>query len=238
MEFLKDKFYNIKEDSSWSLYENGSKLEPLRFSNGKTQEDIVKEVVSLIKEGNKIIFIKGVCGTGKSAIALNISRILGRAAIVVPVKGLQKQYEEDYMNNKYLIKKDGSRMKIAIITGRDNHDSVIFPGLSCADSNLPDTIKIAEKNYEKIKDYYLQNPYIKNKELPEIKDLKRIAIAPANPYWSPILPASFEFNQLRDAKKYRYMGLRGREFIFYHRKQGCSYYDQYLFLYKRRFYNI
>ena len=49
----------------WSLYESGKSLEPLKFSNGKTQEDIVKEVIDEIKRGHKIIFIRGVCGTGK-----------------------------------------------------------------------------------------------------------------------------------------------------------------------------
>ena len=50
-----------------------------------------KEVLDNIKRGKKIIFIHGVCGTGKSAIALNIARALGRASVVVPVKALQKQ---------------------------------------------------------------------------------------------------------------------------------------------------
>ncbi len=163
-----------------------------------------------------------------SAIALNIARVLGKASIVVPVKGLQRQYEEDYTDKKYVLRKNGQKMKIAMITGRDNHDSIIKPGSSCADPLLPDTIKLTDKNYEQIKDYYSQNPYMKNKDLPEVKKLKRIAIAPANPYWSPILPDTFEFAQFKDARKLRYKGLGGKEFIFYHRKQGCSYYDQYL----------
>ena len=50
---------------TWNLYEGGKFLEPLKFSNGKTQEDVVKEVVRAVKEGNKIIFIHGKCGTGK-----------------------------------------------------------------------------------------------------------------------------------------------------------------------------
>jgi Rad3-related DNA helicase len=229
MDFLKETESRETQDSPfWSLYSQDNKLEPLKFSNGKTQEDVVKEIVDLIKSGNKIIFLRGVCGTGKSAIALNIARILGKTSLVVPVKGLQRQYEEDYTSKKYLIKKNGQKMKIAMITGRNNHDSIIQPGVSCADLNLPDTIRITEKNYEKIREYYEKNPFIRNKELPEIRKLKRIAIAPANPYWSPIRPADFELSMLRDAKKLKYRGLRGKDFIFYHRKPGCSYYDQYL----------
>ncbi len=229
LSFLKDeKLSGFYDSRFWSLYSDGKKLEPLKFSNGKSQEDIVREVVELITKGTKVIFIHGVCGTGKSAIALNIARVLGRASIVVPGKSLQKQYEEDYMVDKYVLKHNGDKMKIAIITGRENHDSIIEPGVSCADPFLPDTINITEKNFGRIKEYYDENSFINSREMPELKEIKRISIAPANPHWSPIIPADFELYQLRDAKKIRYKGMEGRDFIFYHRKPGCSYYDQYL----------
>ena len=101
------KFDNIKDSEYWSLYGGGVKIEPLKFSNGKTQEDIVREIVGLIKNGKKVIFLHGMCGTGKSAIALNIARVLGKAAVIVPVKNLQRQYEEDYMGKMYLVKPNG-----------------------------------------------------------------------------------------------------------------------------------
>ena len=148
LSFLKEdnpKLENVFENKYWSLYQEDKPLNPLKFSNGKTQEDIVKEIVELIKTGKKVIFLHGVCGTGKSAIALNISRALGKTSIIVPIKSLQKQYEDDYMGNKYLLKPNGKKLKIAMITGRDNHDSIIIPGASCADPSLPDTIKIIEK---------------------------------------------------------------------------------------------
>ena len=95
--------------SDWSLYEEKDGVEmllqPLKFSNGKTQEDVVKEIIDAINSGNKIIFLRGMCGTGKSVIALNLAKALGRASIVVPVRNLQKQYEDDYTNKKF-IKKD------------------------------------------------------------------------------------------------------------------------------------
>ncbi|MBS3090065.1 hypothetical protein J4461_04295 [Candidatus Pacearchaeota archaeon] len=217
----------VKDESGWSLYSEGKKLEPLKFSNGKTQEDVVNEVISAIEKGNKVVFIHGVCGTGKSAIALNIARKMGKASIVVPVKGLQRQYEEDYTSKKYLIKPDGRRLGIAMITGRENHDSLIKPGTSCADPFLPETIKITEKNMSMLKEFYNDNPFITHKADPTLKVLRRISIAPANPYWSPIVRSGYEL-PLRDARKKRYKGLTGKEFIFYHRKEGCSYYDQYL----------
>ncbi len=218
----------IRDDSYWSLFREGKKLEPLMFSNGKTQEDIVKEVVESVKNGDKVIFIHGVCGTGKSAVALNIARKLGRTSIVVPIKSLQRQYEEDYMEKMYLYKSNGRKMKIAVLTGRENHDSIIVPGVSCADPFLPDTIRITEKNIDRLREYYLKNPLIKNKlEEIDVRRLKRVSIAPSNPYWSPIVSADIVLNNLSDAKRHKYRGLNGKDFVFYHRREGCSYYDQY-----------
>ncbi len=231
LEFLnesEEESLGIGDEKGWSLHEEGRFLDELIYSNGKKQSDIVKEVVELIKKGKKVIFLHGVCGSGKSAIALNIGRELGRASIVVPVKALQRQYEEDYMGKKYVLKKNGKKMKIAMITGRENHDSVIKPGVPCSDAFLPDTIGFSEKNAELIMEYYNENPFIKNKlENINVRELKRISIAPANPYWSPIISTEHELRQLNDAKKKKYRGLRGKEFIFYHRKKGCSYFDQY-----------
>jgi len=108
----------------WNLYENEKELQPLVFSNGKSQADIIKEVIEAINQGNKIIFIRGMCGTGKSAIALNLARKLGKTSIVVPVKTLQEQYSKDYSGKKYVLKynKEGGKKKLKIcsIVGRQN----------------------------------------------------------------------------------------------------------------------
>ena len=213
------------KDDEWSLFEAGRKLEPLRFSNGKTQQDVVDEVLAAIHRGIKVVFIKGACGTGKSAIALNIARRLGKASVVVPVKGLQQQYEKDYSHSKYVIHKN-KKLKIAQIKGRDNFDSVFLQGKSCADPSLPELIPISQKNIELLQEYYDDNPMIQYKGTFDAQKMKRLAVAPTNPYWSPIVPAELEL-PLKGAKKKLYRGLVGRDFIFYHRKEGCGYYDQY-----------
>lgn len=231
LSFLKSdqsKIEGIFENPYWNLNSESNAISPLVFSNGKTQQDVVKEIVDLIKSGTKVILLHGVCGSGKSAIALNIARNLGKSSIVVPVKALQRQYEEDYTSKKYLVKTNGKKMKIAVLTGRDNHDSIFMPGVSCADPTLPENIKLTEKNYSRLIEYYDQNPLIQNKTRPSWKDMKRISVAPANPYWSPILPAEIELSQMKDAKKKKYKGADGKDYVFYHRKAGCSYYDQYL----------
>src|SRR3989338_2987585 len=193
LDFLREETLPGTPDSEyWSLHEEGRDLKPLIYSNGKSEADIVREVVELIRSGKKVIFIHGVCGTGKSSIALNISRILGKSSIVVPIKSLQSQYEEDYTKKKYVLRPNGKKMRIALITGRDNHDSVVNPGVSCADPLLPDNIIITEKNKYKLFEYYKENPFIQNKTIHDVKYLKRISVAPANPYWSPILPDKYE----------------------------------------------
>lgn len=241
----------------WSLYNEDKFLSPLRFSNGKTQEDVVKEVLDSVKEGYRIIFIKGVCGTGKSAIALNIAKELGKTCIVVPGKTLQNQYKEDYENKKYLMKKNGERLKISVITGRNNHkckylemeSAPVFKeernlllnelfnrkvknenkDTSADNPYIPCKIEIKEKNWNKIKEYLRQNKNIDPSDFLEIKDVKRNSIAPVCPFWCPVLPDRFELNgkNFENAKKRNYTGLGGTKFTLYQRAHGCEFYNQF-----------
>jgi Rad3-related DNA helicase len=163
---------------AWDLYERGKFLEPLRFSNGKTQEDVVKEVVDSIKAGEKIIFIHGKCGTGKSAIALNIAKELGKSSVVVPSKALQQQYKRDYEDNKYLLNSKKKKLKISVITGRNNHKCKFLEDNKNAipvqkqevDSKLYD---IFDGKREKLKELISKDLSADNKNIPckiEIKE--------------------------------------------------------------------
>ncbi|MAH03864.1 hypothetical protein CMI39_03710 [Candidatus Pacearchaeota archaeon] len=245
----------------WNLYQNNKFLEPLTFSNGKTQKDVVKEVIESIKEGNKVIFIHGVCGTGKSTIALNIARKLGKASIIVPGKNLQAQYKKDYEENKYLLKNNKEKLKISVITGRNNHlckflednknaipkikkevnsklndifenkrediKKTIGNDLSANNYNIPCKIEIKEKNIRKIKEYLRQNKNIKINNFNTINDVKRMSIAPVCPYWCPVIPEEYEIKSFEDSKKRKYTGLNNTKFIFYERKLGCKFYEQF-----------
>lgn len=227
--------YNKKEgvggDIGDSLGENlfdydGEKLEPLKFSNGKTQADVVKEVLDEIEKGNKIIFIRGVCGTGKSAIALNLARHFKKTAIVVPIKTLQAQYENDYTKEKFILRKDKKKLRIAVIKGRNNF-SCPYGGENAGDSDLPCTIEFREKNMSKIMDYIGQNEGVSKLDFSSISDVRRMSVAPACPYWSPILPSDLNSRALDKAKKKSYMAVCGKSYSFFSRKKGCGYYDQY-----------
>ncbi|MEM0465133.1 MAG: helicase C-terminal domain-containing protein [Candidatus Pacearchaeota archaeon] len=269
---------------TWSLFEEEKELAPLVYSNGKTQLNVIEEVIEEIKKGCRIIFIKGICGTGKSAIALNLAREFGKTSIVVPIKSLQEQYIKDYTHKKYVFKKNkfrvddfpefvnypnlkkelekNEKLKISSIIGRKNfkcrfleenkelrrvislkkeRNISLFKNseeeennlknntdFSCDNDYIPCKIEIKEKNIEIIKNYIKENLDKEIYEFEDIKDIKRILIAPLCPYWSPILPAEYSNNNLKDSKKISYNGLSNKKFVINRRKPGCGYYDQYI----------
>ena len=267
---------------SWSLYEDDKFLEPKVFSNGKSQKDIVKEVLEKIKEGQKVIFIHGVCGTGKSAIALNLARKLGKASIVVPGKNLQTQYKKDYEEKKYLLKdsilgdidtatfpelsklaNEKDKLKISVMTGRKNHKCkflednqnavpVIFKeansklndifaakrkrvtdmvgqDVSADNFHIPCKIEIKEKNWQRIRKYLQENKEVNSQDFSEIKDVKRVSVAGVCPYWCPVMPERYELGgkSFASAKQKKYTGLNNTNFIYYQRKSGCPFYEQF-----------
>jgi len=244
---------------TWSLYQGEKFLEPLCFSSGKTQQDVVKEVLDAVEKGNKVIFIHGICGTGKSAIALNIAKKLGKASVVVPIKNLQAQYEKDYGSEKHILDKNGKKLKISVITGRQNHkckfierggeipkikreinsklhdifadkrEEGIKNDVSANRKDLPCKIELKDKNSGKIKEYLKQNKDVNYKNFQSVKDAKRVSVAGACPYWSPVIPSKYELGgkSFTDAIQKKYVGLDGTEFAFYHRKPGCKFYEQF-----------
>ena len=210
----------------WSLYKDKEYLEPFMFSNGKSQLDIVKEVVEAVNKGYKIIFIHGFCGTGKSSIALNIAKELGRTSIVVPVKNLQNQYFEDYTNKLHVNKKNNEKLKISVLFGRQNFECTFTDEM--ADSLfLPCTIDVNYKgNEQKLFEYVKKNPFVDVSNFGSYNDVRRLSVAPACLSWSPVLPAEFDVKMLDDAKPVSYEAVNGR-YIYYKRGGNCPYYNQY-----------
>jgi len=158
-----------------------------------------------------------------SAIALNIAKQLGDASIIVPGKALQKQYWKDYSHDSYVLKRDYKKLKIKVITGRQNHKCLCNTQCSADDSELPCKIEIKEANIGKLREYLRENPKVKN-DL-ELKNIRRISVAPICPYYSPIVPSEFDLNL--SAQKRNYTGLNKINFTIYNRKAGCTYYNQF-----------
>ena len=225
----------------WSLYERkeddsgigaglfnytGEKLEPLLFSNGKTQEEVVNEVMGAVSAGHKIIFIKGVCGSGKSAMALNIAKNFNKSSIVVPIKSLQEQYEIDYTKKKFITKDDGNPLKISVIKGRNNFPCT-FGGERADDPNIPCTIEIREKNTDLLLDYISKNPATDREDFSSASDVTRMNVAAACPHWAPIMPSEINPKGLGEFKKKKYRAITGVDYAVFKRKKGCPFYDQY-----------
>ncbi len=170
----------------WSLYKNNEPLSPLKFSNNKSQEDVVAEIIKATEEGHKIIFLRGMCGTGKSAIALNLARHFGKTSIVVPIKSLQEQYTKDYTNDHHILDKNNKeKLKIASIFGRSNFPCKFLEGGKLPDINryykekntkLSDIFAGVNPSFKPEKDNSCNNNFIpckielKEKNLPRLKE--------------------------------------------------------------------
>jgi Rad3-related DNA helicase len=218
----------VELDDSLDVFDTcGDKLEPLKFTNGKTQEDIVKEVMDAINNGHKIIFIKGVCGSGKSAIALNLAKNFKKTSIVVPIKSLQDQYERDYTDKNFILKENGKRLKISVIKGRGNFNCKFCDGLKADDPYLPCDIELREKNMKMILEFIEQNKEVKKEDFSSVTDVRRVSIAAACPYWSPVMAAETGGKVLSRARKRKYMSISDKEYALFERAKGCEYYQQY-----------
>jgi len=225
---LYKKKEDVELDDSLDVFDTcGDKLEPLKFTNGKTQEDIVKEVMAAVNSGEKIIFIKGVCGSGKSAVALNLAKHFNKTSIVVPIKSLQDQYERDYTQKNFILKEDGKKLKISVIKGRGNFDCNFCKGLKADDPYLPCDIELREKNMKMILDFIEQNKEVKKEDFSSVTDVRRVSIAAACPYWSPVMSAETGGKVLSRARKRKYMSISDKEYALFERAKGCGYYQQY-----------
>jgi Rad3-related DNA helicase len=121
------------------VFREGKQLTPLVTTSGKTQVDIVDEILVGFRQTDMVI-LKAVVGSGKSIISALVAKELGGAIIVVPTKALQEQYFEDYGSNKITIE----GVSIGFIQGRANHQCMYDVNKNCNDKNLPCTRKLEE----------------------------------------------------------------------------------------------
>ncbi len=193
----------------WSAYMDVSGadkpvlLNPLRWNGG----DQISNLTAMVKffekyqmdEKTKILIYKSFCGSGKSLTVLHVPKeIGGRAIIVTPFRNLQRQYYEDYFKgNKFILKKDGTKLKVSVFLGRNN-----FP-CQWLEEQYDQQQKIIEANkkfhqYVPIDDNILTSYRIDNtaanRYLPCTQMLKsagggrripRYAVASKCPYWTP-----------------------------------------------------
>jgi len=123
-----------------NLYDQEGPCEPLCYSSGKTQIDLIEEILEAF-HGNDIVFLKGTVGSGKSVVGLRTILEFGRGIVSVPTKVLSDQYAASYERDKYFMKDDGQRAKIGILKGRGNFRCMYQADegreISCNNSTLP-----------------------------------------------------------------------------------------------------
>ena len=185
----------------WGLQDsNWIGLPPRKFSNGKTQIDVVNEILDEF-ESHNLVILKGVVGSGKSPMGIHVAGEMGKGIINVPLKQLQDQYAKDY-EGRLRVVLDKGPLKINVVKGRDNFNCPYMVqrrrDVRCSSRELLCTVAI-------------------DKETPRHQIAKRC------PFWSPVYP--YKIDKL-DCEKLEYDSIGGRQ-IFHRRKKGCGYYDQF-----------
>lgn len=211
LQVLKEKCDAINVDEPWSLYANipglttPMLLPPLSWKGGD-QASNLKEMLIFFKkfyipDNTKIMIYKSVCGSGKSGSILHVIRGLGRGIIVTPFKALQRQYYDDYFKgNKFVMKKDGKRLNVAVLLGRSNFpckwlaEEYDYQQTLIAESKKPENAGVYFDIDENILSLYRYDKSAANRRLPCTKSLRivgkgarepRWTVATACPYWVP-----------------------------------------------------
>jgi len=208
---LKEKLESIDIDEPWALYANypGASspilLPPLAWKGGD-QVSNMKTMLTFFKkfyvpDKTKIMIYKSCCGSGKSASILHVIRGMGRGIIVTPFKALQRQYYDDYFKgNKFVMKKDGTRLKVAVLLGRNNfackwlQEQYDYQQILIAESKKPENVGRYFDIDDSILNTYQYDKSSANRRLPCTRPLKiirsgkrepRWVIASSCPYWIP-----------------------------------------------------
>lgn len=113
-----------------NLFENGKRLDPYIYSDGRDQLDLVGEILDAF-DHTDLVFLRGVVGSGKSVVGIRTALEMGRGVVSVPTKVLSKQYRDDYAEgDKYFKKNNGRRAEISVMKGRSNFECPYAQGRS------------------------------------------------------------------------------------------------------------
>lgn len=184
-------------------------LSPLKWKGGD-QISNVKEIVNFFQDDNvenidektkkiKLLIYKSCPGSGKSLSLLHIPKEMeGRAIFVTPFKNLQRQYYTDYfIGNKFVRKKDGTRLKVSVFLGRNNFKCKWLEEQYDQQQKIIEANKKFDQympvNDSILKSYNFDNTAA-NKYLPCTRTLRmvgsgkrepRYVVASTCPYWIP-----------------------------------------------------
>ncbi len=122
------------------LYEKKKQLKPRTYSSGKTQPDLIEEILEAFKS-HDLVLLRAMVGSGKSVVGIRTILEFGMGVVSVPTKVLSDQYAASYEGERYFLKEDGSRAEIVIMKGRDNfpcqHMREKGHNVTCANRRIP-----------------------------------------------------------------------------------------------------
>lgn len=195
----------LAKNSDWNFRNNHNEtISPLIYSNGKSQEDVVSEIIEMFNSYD-IITVKGGVGSGKSVIALRLISHYGSGIIVVPTKVLERQYVDDYcLGNKYHFDVCGQNLPIHFMFGKGNFKCKFSNISYCTDPDMPCNQKL-------------------------MKDESRVSVASRCSYWSPIYPEGLLDkieDHLPEHEQHNYQSVTGKK-IFFESSDSCDYYKQF-----------
>ncbi len=186
------------------LYDKKKPLQPRRYSSGKTQSDLIREILESFKS-HDIVLLRAMVGSGKSVVGIRTILELGKGIVSVPTKVLSEQYAASYEGERYFLKEDGSKAAIRIIKGRDNfpchHMREMGHRAACANMKIP-----------------CRRPL--NREAGE----RRIDALKECPYWGFVFPKGVA-KDVKGAEKLPYPGIQGEWVVCMH--GDCPYWAQF-----------
>lgn len=184
-------------------------MPPRVYSNGKSQEDVVNEIIEAF-DNNDIVLLKGAVGSGKSAIALNTILNFKRGSVITPTKSLEKQYIDDYYTGKYRI----GDLDIQVMMGKGNYTCKYKNnGTQCGTPDCPCSKPL------KVIEYIDEDGKVRKEKQ------SRLSVASECPYWSPVYPERFAKHVARKlgGKLKVYDSVSG-EYAHILRNNPCQYY--------------
>lgn len=186
------------------LYNSSGALPPRRYSSGKTQLEVIQEILDAFEESN-VVFFRGMVGSGKSVVGIRTAIEFGGGVVVVPTKVLSKQYAESYEGEKFFLREDGSRVKIGILKGRQNFPCLYARArgweVSAAGTKIPCRRPLNRKTGEQ--------------RLQALKECD---------HWGFIFPTR-KAETIKDCKRMPYSGIKGEWTLCLH--GSCPYWKQF-----------
>ena len=133
---------SICDEVEWDVSIDGVPVEPRKFSNGKTQKDVVCEIVSAWASGKKSVVLESAPGSGKTPVI--ISAVMNHRALygsdsdvglaVVPTIPLAHQWGSyDFEDGRNRV----SRARIKVLLGKGNFKCLLKPDLKADNDSLP-----------------------------------------------------------------------------------------------------